>query len=539
MRSMTTRLRGTVAVIGALSVAASAHLVHAAGLAVPTGVEAHPLSSGRMSISWNAAAGAASYDVYRSTTSGGEGTTPIGSTTSTSFTDSGLTSGPPTLYYYKVAAVNGGTVSPQSAETVSPTPPRTSPGSGTVAGISGNGGLLFYGKDGLGGGFDWFNATASQCTSCPDWFPQWLSSQAGALAPGGTVVDMAYAETATLTFNNVVVSSTGLYNIDFRYGFGPGLFPNVTNREMGLLVNGTVVTSHQRFPITGSFSTYQHSFTQVRLNAGQNSITLFAVTDHVISCVDEVTVTTAGGSLPSNPTNLTGVAGSGQVALSWTASTGATAYNVYRGAVFDGEATTPIATVTSPSFTDTGVSNGTLYFYEVAATNSLGISGDTNQITMTPMAAGGTSGAVSIDCGGSAASPFVADTDFGGGATSSTTHAINTSNWLTSPVPPQSVLQTNRHGQMTYRMGGFTPGSSRTITLYFVEHFWTAAGKRVFDVIINGKQVLTDFDVFADAGGQFIAVQHRFTTTASSGGQVVVQFVTGVDNPIVNGIAVN
>ena len=92
---------------------------------------------------------------------------------------------------------------------------------------------------------------------------------------------------------------------------------------------------------------------------------------------------------------------------------------------------------------------------------------------------------------------------------------------------------------MTYRMGGFTPGSSRTVTLYFVEHFWSAAGKRLFDVIINGNEVLASFDVFASAGGQFIAVQRRFTTTASSSGQVVVQFVSGVDNPIVNGIVVN
>jgi hypothetical protein len=532
---------GTIAALFGLSIAAGASSAHAAGgLAVPTGVEAHAASGGKMLIDWNAAPGATSYNVYRSTTSGGEGTTPIGSTTSTSYTDTGLTAGPPTLYYYKVAAVNGSQVSPQSAETVSPTPPETSPGSGTVGGVSGNGGLVFYGKDGLGGGFDWFNATASQCTLCPAWFPQWLSNQSGALAPGGTVVDMAYADQATLTFNNVSVPSTGLYDVDVRYAFGPGLFPNVTNREMGLQVNGTVVTSRMRFPITGSFSTYSHAFTQAHLVAGTNAMTLFAVTNHGISRVDEITVTAASGSLPTDPTNLTGVAGSGQVALAWTASTGATAYNVYRGTVFDGEATTPIATVTSPSYTDTGVTNGTLYFYEVAATNSVGISGDTNQITMTPMASGGTSGAVSIDCGGGAASPFVADTDFGGGSTSSTTHAINTSNWLTSPVPPQAVLQTNRHGQMTYRMGGFTPGSSRTVTLYFVEHYWTAAGQRLFNVVVNGNQVLTGFDVFAAAGGQYIAVQQTFTTTANSSGQVVVQFTTGAaDNPIVNGITVN
>jgi hypothetical protein len=526
------------AAFAGFSLAVTAQLAYAGGLAVPTGLEAHPPSAGSMSLYWNPAAGATSYNIYRSTTSGGEGSTPIGTTTSTSYTDTGLTNGPPTLYYYKVAAVNGALVSPQSAETVSPTPPKTSPGSGTVAGVSGNGGLVFYGKDGLGAGFDWFNI--SSCTNCPDWFPQWLNAQSGALAPGGTVVDMAYADTATLTFSNVVVPSAGLYNIDVRYAFGPGLFPSVTNREMGISVNGAVVTSHMRFPITGSFSTYQHAAIEAHLVAGQNTVQLFAITPHGISRVDEITVTTASGSSPTAPGNLTGVAGSGKVALSWTASTGATAYNVYRGTAYDGEATTPIATVSGTSYSDTSVTNGTLYFYEVAATNSVGISPDSNQITTTPMASGGTSGAVSIDCGGGAAGAFLADVDFGGGSTSSTTHSINTTNWLTSPVPPQSVLQTNRHGQMTYGMGGFTPGSNRSVTLYFVEHYFSAAGKRLFNVIINGNQVLTDFDVFADAGGQYIAVQHTFTTTANSSGQVVVQFTTGsADAPIVNGMTVN
>ena len=78
--------------LGGLSVVVSAHLAHAAGLAVPTNVEAHAVSGGKMSLSWKAAAGATSYNVYRSTTSGGEGTTPIGSTTSTSTASSGAIS---------------------------------------------------------------------------------------------------------------------------------------------------------------------------------------------------------------------------------------------------------------------------------------------------------------------------------------------------------------------------------------------------------------------------------------------------------------
>jgi hypothetical protein len=536
---MKTRLHTVMGLLGSLSLVGVAHWAHAAGLAVPTEVEAHALSSGTISISWNTAAGASSYNIYRSTTSGGEGTSRIGSTTSTSYTDTGLINGPPTIYYYKVAAVNGGAVSPQSVETASATPPRVSPGSGSVAGVADAGGWVFYGKDGLGGGFDWFNATPAMCEKCPDFFPQWLTSQSGALTPGGTVPDMAYADEGTLSFNNVVVPSSGLYTVDFRYAFGPGLFPKVTNREMGLQVNGVIRTSTMRFPVTGSFMTYQHAFTQAQLNAGQNALTLFAVTDHGISRVDEMTITPAAGPLPSDPTNLVGVAGNAQVALSWTASTGATNYKVFRGTAFDGEGTTAIATVTGPSYTDTTATNGTLYFYEVAATNSVGISGDTNQVSMTPMGPGGTTGAVSINCGGGAANPYIADTDFGSGSGSTTTHSINTSNWLTAPIPPQAVLQSNRHGQMTYRMGGFTPGSTHTVKLYFVEHYWTAAGKRTFDVILNGSKVLSGYDIFADAGGQYIAIQHSFTTTANSSGQVVIQFVAGNDNPMVNAIVVN
>ena len=51
---------------------------------------------------------------------------------------------------------------------------------------------------------------------------------------------------------------------------------------MGLSVNGTVITSTQSFPITGSFETY-HSFLQVHPNAGVN-LSPFAVSDHGLSC---------------------------------------------------------------------------------------------------------------------------------------------------------------------------------------------------------------------------------------------------------------
>jgi endo-1,4-beta-xylanase len=148
-------------------------------------------------------------------------------------------------------------------------------------------------------------------------------------------------------------------------------------------------------------------------------------------------------------------------------------------------------------------------------------------------------GTVSINAGGSAAGSFAADASFSGGSTFSTTNTIDTSQ-ITGTVPPQAVLQTERFSEFTYTIPGFTAGRAATVTLYFEESFWTAAGQRTFNVAINGAAVLTAFDIFATAGGANRAIARTFSTTVSSSGQVVIQFTRGggPDNPKVSGIMV-
>ena len=145
-------------------------------------------------------------------------------------------------------------------------------------------------------------------------------------------------------------------------------------------------------------------------------------------------------------------------------------------------------------------------------------------------------GGVQINAGGAAASPFVADTDFSGGTTASTTHAIDTSA-VTTPAP-QAVYQSNRYGNVTYTIPGLTAGSTYTVRLHFAEEYWTAAGQRVFNVSINSTQVLTNFDIFATAGAEYKAVVEQFNATASSSGTITIQFATVKDNAQVNGIEV-
>lgn len=83
--------------------------------AIPTGIAAVPASSSQINVSWNAVTGASSYDLYRSTTAGGEGTVPYRTgITANTFNDSGLPAS--TKYYYTVAARNSLGASPQSVE---------------------------------------------------------------------------------------------------------------------------------------------------------------------------------------------------------------------------------------------------------------------------------------------------------------------------------------------------------------------------------------------------------------------------------------
>src|SRR5262249_40443825 len=96
-----------------------------------------------------------------------------------------------------------------------------------------------------------------------------------------------------------------------------------------------------------------------------------------------------GGAVtkPAAPTGLAAVAGNGTVSLAWNASGGATSYKIFRGTAPGAESPTAIATVSSNSYTDSGLANGTAYYYVVAASNSAGTSGNSNEAFATPAGA--------------------------------------------------------------------------------------------------------------------------------------------------------
>ena len=95
-------------------------------------------------------------------------------------------------------------------------------------------------------------------------------------------------------------------------------------------------------------------------------------------------------SPPSAPSNLAATAGNAQVILTWQppASDGGSAitnYRVYRGATSGGEALLSTLGVVT-SYTDTSVTNGLTYYYQVTATNGAGESPKSNEVSATPTA---------------------------------------------------------------------------------------------------------------------------------------------------------
>ncbi|AGA28044.1 S8 family serine peptidase [Singulisphaera acidiphila] len=136
------------------------------------------------------------------------------------------------------------------------------------------------------------------------------------------------------------------------------------------------------------------------------------------------------------------------------------------------------------------------------------------------------------------AGQYVSDRFNSAGATNSVTSPINTTG-VTLPAP-QQVYQTYRFGTFSYTIPNLQPNRLYTVTLDFAETFNSSPGQRLFGVTINGTSVLSNFDIYAAAGGINKAVSRVFTTQSTSTGTVQIDFTapSGM-SAAVSGIKVN
>jgi alpha-L-fucosidase 2 len=369
-------------------------------------------------------------------------------------------------------------------------------------------------------------------------------------APGGGN-DVGWTATGQWFRYTVNVATAGTYNVTFEVASPTG----VTDGFHLASSAGTNLTGSVNVPNTGGWQTWTTVTATVTLPAGQQVLTWDQ--DNGGFNLYSMTFAATGAScttVPSAPTGLAATAtSSSQINLNWTAVTPPanctiSSYSVYRSTTsgFTPSSSNLIASgVTSTSYSNTGLTASTTYYYVVEAVDAAGSSAASMQASATTSAASMSCSSICIDSGSTTAvSSFAADKDFSGGATINHANTINTSK-VTNPAPA-AVYQTARvtatvgaGTTFSYTIPGFTAGSSHTVRLHFCETYWTAAGKRQFNVSINGTQVLANFDIFATAGGQNIANIQQFTETANVSGQYVLAFTSDIDKALISGIEID
>jgi len=350
--------------------------------------------NGVVTLTWTASAGATGYSVQRATTDGGPYTqlAQVAAPTSNGYTDSSVTNG--TTYYYVVqtlTAAGSSANSPQVSATpgvpgVSPAPPTN------LTATAGNGVVTLTWTASAGAtGYNVKRATTS----------------------GGPYTQLAAVTSSGYTDSSVINGVTYYYVVSTLTAAGESAnsaqvsaTPNAQSMAPAAPTNLTATPGNAVVTLTWTASAGATGYNVKRAtsNGGpytqlaapsSNAYTDSSVTNgttyyYVVSAINSTgesansaQVSATPSAPPPAPTNLTATAGDTQVSLTWSASSGATSYNVKRSGTSGGPYT-QIAAPTSTSYTDTALTNGMTYYYVVSALNSTGESANSAQVVAVP-----------------------------------------------------------------------------------------------------------------------------------------------------------
>ena len=124
-----------------------------------------------------------------------------------------------------------------------------------------------------------------------------------------------------------------------------------------------------------------------------------------------------------------------------------------------------------------------------------------------------------------------ADTGFTAGGTYGTSSAI-------AKTSDPTLYQTERYGNGTLEYTTTVPNGPYSVVLKFAEIYFSAPGQRVFNIVINGVTVESNFDPFAAAGGINTAIDKTYSVTVT-GGAIDIRFISVVQNPKVSAIEID
>jgi hypothetical protein len=142
----------------------------------------------------------------------------------------------------------------------------------------------------------------------------------------------------------------------------------------------------------------------------------------------------------------------------------------------------------------------------------------------------------------SAGNTWLADQPFVAGGWG---YAAGTVRYVYSPVgntDDDALYQRDRTFLYTTAAGyRFTvPNGLYEVRLKFAETQFAAAGKRKFNVLLEGQTVLSNYDIFVAAGGKDLAAPDQIFTVRVADGELTLGFtvLAGYDYPKVNAIQV-
>lgn len=339
--------------------------------------------SGALDISWAAAANAASYKIYWSTTPGVTTANSFLSTAGTTVSHSGLTNG--ATYYYRVEAISGPYVSALSGESSAVVyyTPATPTGTGVVQSASGEL-TISWSPAANATDYNIYWATATGVTLGSASIPAvGATSYAHAGLTSGTtyyyrveavnpaLVSGLSAEKSSLVYatpaNPVLVSVTPTANNQLTISWAPAA--DATSYELYFATAVGVTTADSMISVAGT--SYVH-----------NGLTNGAAYFYAVRAVNPGFNSALSGELsntvfvtPSQPTSVTVTrTASGQLTVSWPVSANADSYKIYwttgATAVTTASSMITVAGGASTSTVHTGLTNATQYNYRVAAYNS-------------------------------------------------------------------------------------------------------------------------------------------------------------------------
>ncbi len=340
-------------------------------------------ASGKPMLTWNAVEGATSYRIYRST-SKGSGYSLLGTTTATSYTNTGAKAG--TTYYYRVKACNDAGLSPYSnvvsgkVKSVTPKPsaPVVKIGHSASSGkpmltwnaVSGATSYKVYRATSQNGTYSLLGSvTATSYTNTGAkagttyYYKVKAVNSAGESAYSNVVSGRATVTTLTMGHS----STSGKPQLTWKAVSGAASYKVYRATAKNGAYSVINITKALTYTNTGAALGTTYYYKVEALNAAGKSMGFSAIVEGKVAPVLAVGYSSV----------------SGKPQLTWKAVPGATEYQVYRSTQ-QNRGYSKINTTTSTSYVNTGAKANTTYYYRIVAVKGTAVSDFSNIVSARP-----------------------------------------------------------------------------------------------------------------------------------------------------------